>query len=191
MPLVPVLSPVLSPMLALLLLASCSHGENGAGSSLNADDLWDQMAAERAKPLPVVTSGVSDGNSGVLQDHMLPAFSPDLFSPEELDKQREILRKAPKKYRDISENISGALALYPEQSFETSFNAEEKQAQRQTVQLHLSRLISLGKNMEMAIKALGRGGEDQPLLDKSSELRAIISERVIDTQKHLAEETTK
>ncbi|GEM_PF-2250503 len=181
-------------LLALLFLASCSRGENGAGPSLNADDLWDQMAAERARPLPIVArlnatsdasandASANDASEGDSEAFLKPP-PPETgsFSPEELDAQRELLRNALKKYQNISQNIS---EIY---SVGTPLNAEERQARMQTVQLYLSRLINLEKSMVRAMNLLEKTGEDQSLLDQSRDLRGIISGRIMATQKRLAE----
>ncbi len=179
-------------LLALLFLASCSRGENGAGPSLNADDLWDQMAAERARPLPIAArlnaasdaSAANDASEGDSEAFLKPA-PPETgsFSPEEFDAQRELLRNALKKYQRISQDISGALTM----DSEPSLNGEDRQAQIQTVQLYLSRLINLEKSMVRAMNLLEKTGEDQSLLDQGGDLRGIISGRIMATQKRLAE----
>ncbi|MCF6216403.1 MAG: hypothetical protein L3J58_09540 [Emcibacter sp.] len=131
--------------------------------------------------MPIITGDSSKSDSDAFLDHMPPASAREPLSPEELGAQREILRNALKKYQNISQNIS---EIY---SVETPLNAEERQARMQTVQFYLSRLINLEKSMERAINLLEKTGEDQSLLDQGGDLRAIISGRIMATQKRLAE----
>lgn len=153
--------------------------DESAGPSLNADDLWDQMAAERDKPLPVVASGLSDGETDEIRDAMPVVSSPDLSANGDSDTDRSILLAAQKKYQVITTSL--------EKLSQSTGTAEDDQARWRSMQLYLSRLTSLNKAMEQAINRLEPASADQALLVQSRDLRTLIIDHIARTQKYLTE----
>ncbi len=162
-----------------LLLMACSGGDKGSSALLNADDLWDRMAEERQKPFPA--AGESD--SGELPEQMPDASSPAPLSADEMGQYHETLRSADKKYQHVMASL--------ERGFDDLLQAiatdGDRQAEWRTMQLHLSRLISLQKDVTQALTAL-QGGDEEPIqLAKARELQIRITESIAETQNRLNE----
>ncbi len=161
-------------LILIPILASCSGGDKGTSPSLNADDIWDQMAAERKKPLPV--NSQSDDSGEILSDLPL-AISPATLSSKDIEAYRTTLLAADEKYQSIKTILDAPL-----QVAETEV---DRQAQLRTKQLHMSRLINLQNNMEQAINAISN--VDQTLANRSRELLAVIAEYIIRSRSRLAD----
>lgn len=165
-------------LITLSILTSCSGGDKASSPSLNADDIWDQMAAERQKPLPV--NSTTDDSDEILTE-MPFGISSGQLSTEDIEAYRSLLRAARGKFQDIGLGLEdGYAALAQEGGAE-----ENKKAQRRTVELYLSRLITLRNNMNRAVNALGE--DDQTLMDKSRDLMVVMTEYIVRTRNRLDE----
>lgn len=162
---------VLLPIL-LSVLASCSGGDKGFSPSLNADDIWDRMADERKKPLPV---NRQDDDSGEIFSDLPSATTAGPLVVKDMDAYSAVLRAAGGEYKAIV-----AILDTPLQEAATE---ESRLTQLRTKQLHLSRLITLKNNMKQAIKAID--GVDQILADKSHDLLAVMAEYIIRSRSRL------
>lgn len=178
----------LERMLLLILisiLTSCSGGDKASSPSLNADDIWDQMAEERQKPLPVNSPGDDQGDDS---DEMLsdPPFatSSGPLSIRDIDAYLTTLRVAGKKYQAIMTTLDAGFVALPQETTE-----EDRQARWRTMQLHLSRLTNLRNNMDRATNALGVGLDDvdQVLVDKNRNLLAVMAKDIARIRSRLDE----
>ncbi len=160
----------------LMILASCSGSDKDVSSSLNADDIWDQMARERQKPLPV--NSQTDDSGEIVID---PPFivSSDPLSDDDTDAHRTTLRIAAKKYHDsIAALDAGFVVLMQETG-----TADDRQVALRTMQLYLSRLANLKNNMGRAVNALGDG--DKILAENGRNLMMEIAEYLDHTRSRL------
>ena len=159
-----------------LIPASCSDNNGTTRPSLNADNLWDQMEEERKKPLPIMVQPENQQDeSGEILPVSSSILSSDSLSREDIEAYQEILTGADKKYQAIRTVI--------EQNFvNLALEAATKDvvhAQWRTIQLHLSRLTRLHKNMNQAINSLDEAEK------KSHDLRIIIAEYITRTRSRL------
>lgn len=157
---------------SLFFLISCSGGGGAAGPSLNADDRWDWMARERDKPLPTDEP-----------DNEQADISPQpsaIRSDKEINNFRAILGKADKEYFGIATALDRDFRQKPQKQV-------EKQDLWRTIQLHLSRLVNIQKNMIRALKGLDNVSApgDLALLDHGRVLLKEIDGRIERTQKYL------
>lgn len=163
-------------LLWIFFLASCSGDNKRDRPSLDADDRWQWMAGEKAKPLPV-----SEADDESVDSRSLPSSVG--LSANEINKLWAVLDKADKEYYGIANSLDRDFSKVP--------GAEAKEADRQvlwrTMQLHLSRLVNMQKYMIRAIRGLDPLSEhkDQPLLDHGRELLKEITQRIEHTQKYL------
>ena len=180
-----------APILIILFLASCTRGGNEASALLNADDLWDQLAAERDKPLSAITGDTPERDLGGPLEDIPKVGASDPFSAKAFDGHRETLRSAQKQYLLISTSLDQFLRELPRTG--DSLLPDDRLALWRTAQLYLSRLISLKKNMGLAINALEpinmseQKGEEDSLLNQSRELRTVIAAHITRAQNRLAE----
>ncbi len=170
-------------VISLFVLTSCTDGKGGEKASLNADDLWDKMAAERAKPLPVNEQA---DNSDVNES---PAPYVGLGREQTVAHQLDVLQNSKKKYGTIS------------RALEASIRDLKKEGKRgaaweslwRTVQLHLSRLSNLKNEIHQAMTGYAgrfKSGEkippqDRVLFDDNVRLMAIISDHISRTRNSL------
>ena len=157
---------------SLFFLISCSGGGGAAGPSLNADDRWDWMARERDKPLP------ADEPDNEQTDLSPPPTA--IRSDGEVNNFRAILGKADKEYFGIATALDRDISQKAEK-------AADKRSLWRTVQLHLSRLVIIQKNMIRAIKGLDNMSApgDQAMLEHGRVLLKEIDRRIERTQKYL------
>ncbi len=162
-----------------LFLMACSGDDRGSSALLNADDLWDRMAEERQKPLP----DLEKSDSAEIPEQLPVASSPVPLSADDIEQYRETLRLADKKYQHIMASL--------ERGFDDLLQAiatdGDRQAEWRTMQLHLSRLISLQKDVTQALTALQGGDEDPSQLAKARDLRVKIPKSITETQNRLSE----
>ncbi len=163
----------------VLFLMACSGGDKGSSSLLNADDLWDRMAEERQRPLPDPEKSDSDE----IQEQLPIASSPAPLSADDIEQYRETLRSADQKYQLVTTSL--------EHGFDDLLQAiatdGDRQAAWRTMQLHLSRLISLQKNVAQALETLKGENKDPAQLAKARDLLVEISETITETQNRLNE----
>lgn len=168
-------------LVPLIMLTACAGGGEGTTPSLNAGDIWDQMAVERQKPLPVNPKSASD-TEGEENDSAETLYDwPGTMSPAPLsltDREglRARLRTGDKTYQTIRKALEAAfVALGKDAGGEA-----DRQAGERTLQLHLSRLANLKSTMDRAITSLAQDqGQDQDeadqdLLGQSRRLVAIM-----------------
>ncbi|VAV99851.1 hypothetical protein MNBD_ALPHA01-1744 [hydrothermal vent metagenome] len=162
-----------------LLLMACSGGDKGSSALLNADDMWDRMAEERQKPFPAM----EESDSGEIPEQLPAASSPAPLSADDVEQYRETLRSADKKYQHVMASL--------ERGFDDLLQAiatdGDRQAEWRTMQLHLSRLISLQKDVTQALTALKSGDEDPSQLAKARDLQVKIPKSIAETQNRLNE----
>lgn len=163
-------------LMLLFILTSCSGFQDSSSPSLNADDIWDKMAEERKKPLPV--NSQADDSEEILSD-LPPSALTGPLSSKDIEEYRTTLLTADENYKSIR-----AVLDTPLQKTETE---EDRQVQLRTKQLHMSRLINLKNNMEQAIKAIV--DVDQPLADEGREVLADVAEYITRTRNRLEELT--
>ncbi|PCJ44848.1 MAG: hypothetical protein COA81_00905 [Alphaproteobacteria bacterium] len=128
-------------VISLLFLTSCTDGKGGEKASLNADDLWDKMAAERAKPLPAYEQA---DNSDVNES---PAPYVGLRREQTMAHQLDVLQGSKKKYDTISKALEASIRDLEK---EGKKGAEWESLWR-TVQLYLSRLSNLKNEIHQAM----------------------------------------
>jgi len=170
-------------VISLLVLTSCADGNGGDKVSLNADDLWDQMAAERAKPLPVnEQADNSDANES-------PAPYVGLGREQTVADQLNVLQNSKKKYDTISRALEASIRdLVKEGKGGAAWESLWR-----TVQLHLSRLSNLKNEIHQAMTGYAgrfKSGEEIPpqdrvLFDDNMRLMAIISDHISRTRNSL------
>ena len=147
-----------------------------ASPSLNADDIWDQMAEERQKPPPVY---VQEDDSDEIFDGIPFESSTRPLTPKDIDANRKALSKAVKEYKAIVATL-GAEFILLEQG---GVKPEEKSAQWRTVQLYHSRLISLLHDLNFDLGV--RGDADSTLINETADFRTIVRETIKRTQSRL------
>lgn len=162
-------------------LASCSKGGDGSWPSLQADDLWDQLAEERQQPLPTPETEAEYIDSS--QD-IPPGHKNAQATQEEIISFRNILRGAEEKYLAFSLPLTKALNLA------LSGPGDDPEILH-TVEFYLSRLTSLQKDMARAIRGVeqtpDRGESDEKLLLKSRGLRDKILDIIKNSRYQLNE----
>lgn len=169
----------------VIMLVSCSQGGKASWPSLDADDLWDHMAEERGKPMPSVKKNNMVGESVEIWAD-LPTKPPKFpLTDQDRATRHRILTGASKQY----DAISATLDTDFQDLTQARTSGEDWQPQWRTIQLLLSRLSNLKKNMDQAIDALGRREnippEDQILLNNSRLLLKAIVERIVQTRNRL------
>jgi len=169
--------------ISLLFLTSCTDGKGSDKASLNADDLWDQMAAERAKPLPLYKQADnSDANES-------PTPYVGLGREQTMGHLLDVLHKSQKKYDAVSKALEASIQ---DMEKEGKKGAEWDSLWR-TIQLHLSRLSNLKNEIHQAMTGYAgkfKSGEKIPpqdiiLIDDNVRLMAEITEHISRTRNSL------
>jgi len=188
------------PLLSVLMLTACSTGGDGDWPSLAADDLWDRMAAERNRPLPEAEeTGPADDSpekpDAATTAEGMTAPPADLSPPMNLEDCRKILAAAAGKYQAIADALGQSFAAL-EKAEETpgEVPAADRQRHWRTLQLYMSRLTNLRKNIHMAQSdmvqadragAAGLSDQDRLLIEQSRSLLERISRHLKETQNRL------
>lgn len=171
----------------LMVLASCSSGQKSDWPSLAADNLWDKMAEERKRPFPgdEETSEAGDSSDEVIEDMIKP--DADLVPPADRNLSRKILQEAAGKYESLTQALDQGFAEFDK----NNQTQAEKEQQWRTLQLYVSRLKSLEKNLHQAILDMrpmtNLQTEDQALVVSGQGLQQQIASLLTLTKSRLAE----
>ncbi|VAV88559.1 hypothetical protein MNBD_ALPHA02-1045 [hydrothermal vent metagenome] len=173
-------------VISLFVLTSCAKRNDDGNAALNADDLWDWMAAEKTKPLP---ENDQVGNSDVMNTDKSPAPYIGLQNDRSLEHQLHVLQYSKKKY----DTISTALETSIRNLENDDKNGAEQRALWRTVQLYLSRLSNLKNEIHQAMTGYAgkfKSGEKIPpqdiiLFEDNVRLMAEITEHISRTRNSL------
>ncbi len=157
---------------------------------MNADDIWDRMAAERDQPLPTLESEQSHDDSLSLPESL--SGENDLvysWTDADLDEARITLGGAKNVYERLEAAFLGPLSELPQQEL----SENDRNIAWRTIQLHLSRLIDLYNEMQRAVRVLSHNSgnkeaNDDTLLDDSQSLLRKIKRKITLVQNDLKEE---
>ena len=173
-------------LLAVLsILTSCAEGNPEDRPSLNADDLWDQMAEERQKPLLDGQENSQNTDSREILSDSPPVAPSAPLSIFDIEEYGTSLRAADEKYQAISASLeAGFVALA-----QGGGTARDRQDKWRTMQLYLSRLTNLRKTMDHAIHSLTgvtKNDFDDPyLIVQGRDLLVVVTNRIADTRRRL------
>lgn len=156
----------------LVSMASCASEDTGPAPSLNADDMWDRMAGERLKPMPDMDTESQTGK------YEFPP-PPDQKTGDDLAEMQIILSESAGKFQQIVKGLDDVI--------KGELKEPERQMNWHLMQLHLSRLTSLQKNLSRAIAAVKNSGQDQKMLDKNLLLLNKITARLAIVRTYLSE----
>ena len=173
-------------LLAVLsILTSCAEGNPEGRPSLNADDLWDQMAEERQKPLLDEQENSQNSDSREILSDSPPVAPSAPLSNSDIDEYEASLRAADDKYQAISGSLGAGFAALAQ----AGGTARDRQDEWRTMQLYLSRLTNLRKTMDHAITILVGVAEndfdDPRLIAQGRDLLAVVTDRITDVRRRL------
>ena len=166
-------------LISLISLAACAGGGEGDAPSLDADDIWDQMAVERQKPVlakPKSTANSAEGandSADTLYDWP-GAVQAVPLSGTDREGFRAHLRAADKSYQTIRKALEAAMVDLDQETGD----AAEGLARERTLHLHLSRLANLKNTLGRAMRALAQEPDDadQALLEQTGRLVAVMAD---------------
>ncbi|WP_417625080.1 hypothetical protein [Paremcibacter congregatus] len=157
----------------VIVISGCSNTGQDAGARLAADDLWDWMAAERTKPLPQEpeTGEPGRGDSALPPPADLGTGTRTPLTAEARAGYMQTLMTATERYGVIDKAIARAMTLL--RSIPAT-DPETRQQHQGAVELQMSRLTSLQKNIETALQAL-KEDPDALSLPPAAESRQLLS----------------
>ena len=169
----------------LSILTSCAEGNPEGRPSLNADDLWDQMAEERQKPLFDEQENPQNTDSQEILSDFSPVAPSAPLSSSDIEDYGTSLRAADEKYQAISTSLEVGFAALAQ----AGGTARDRPNEWRTMQLYLSRLTNLRKTMDHAINILVGVAEndfdDPRLIAQCRTLLTVVTDRIADTRRRL------